>query len=123
MFCWVVLVVSFSYTEVFRCQFVFFFFFKQKTAYEVRISDWSSDVYSSDLGPSLFQSCEEVPEPVNLRMAIEPCRTLGNHIVPHNRVGYRAFRNGWFPSACQLFGWRLNCLDAAVPAGAQAQRC
>src|SRR3546814_8640489 len=29
--------------------FVFFFFFKQKTAYEMRISDWSSDVRSSDL--------------------------------------------------------------------------
>src|SRR3546814_7806737 len=27
------------------------FFFKQKTAYEMRISDWSSDVCSSDLGP------------------------------------------------------------------------
>src|SRR3546814_157789 len=31
---------------MFRCVF---FFFKQKTAYEVRISDWSSDVCSSDL--------------------------------------------------------------------------
>src|SRR3546814_14285739 len=31
-----------------RCVF-FFFFFKQKTAYEMRISDWSSDVCSSDL--------------------------------------------------------------------------
>src|SRR3546814_9205153 len=30
------------------CIFVFFFF-KQKTAYEMRISDWSSDVCSSDL--------------------------------------------------------------------------
>src|SRR3546814_9113317 len=29
--------------------FMFFFFFKQKTAYEMRISDWSSDVCSSDL--------------------------------------------------------------------------
>src|SRR3546814_10488777 len=28
---------------------VCFFFFKQKTAYEMRISDWSSDVCSSDL--------------------------------------------------------------------------
>src|SRR3546814_1675356 len=28
---------------------LFLFFFKQKTAYEVRISDWSSDVCSSDL--------------------------------------------------------------------------
>src|SRR3546814_1095397 len=27
-----------------------FFFFKQNTAYEMRISDWSSDVCSSDLG-------------------------------------------------------------------------
>src|SRR3546814_9242764 len=37
-----------------------FFFFKQKTAYEMRISDWSSDVCSSDLfrrrGCSLFAS-------------------------------------------------------------------
>src|SRR3546814_371025 len=30
----------------------YFFFFKQKTAYEMRISDWSSDVCSSDLIPS-----------------------------------------------------------------------
>src|SRR3546814_18610632 len=29
--------------------YAFFFFFKQKTAYEMRISDWSSDVCSSDL--------------------------------------------------------------------------
>src|SRR3546814_4149148 len=31
------------------CFLYFFFFFKQKTAYEMRISDWSSDVCSSDL--------------------------------------------------------------------------
>src|SRR3546814_4637558 len=31
------------------CFFFFVFFFKQKTAYEMRISDWSSDVCSSDL--------------------------------------------------------------------------
>src|SRR3546814_3741530 len=31
------------------CLILVFFFFKQKTAYEVRISDWSSDVCSSDL--------------------------------------------------------------------------
>src|SRR3546814_1670923 len=33
------------------CSFVVIFFFKQKTAYELRISDWSSDVCSSDLFP------------------------------------------------------------------------
>src|SRR3546814_15591684 len=32
------------------CLCILFFFFKQKTAYEMRISDWSSDVCSSDLG-------------------------------------------------------------------------
>src|SRR3546814_995361 len=37
------------YTCLFLCSTVFFFFFKQKTAYEMRISDWSSDVCSSDL--------------------------------------------------------------------------
>src|SRR3546814_3891040 len=36
--------------------FCLFFFFKQKTAYEMRISDWSSDVCSSDLVPARRQS-------------------------------------------------------------------
>src|SRR3546814_8890317 len=35
-----------------------FFFFKQKTAYEMRISDWSSDVCSSDLVESRKRRCE-----------------------------------------------------------------
>src|SRR3546814_1306932 len=38
----------------------FFFFFKQKTAYEMRISDWSSDVCSSDL-LALHASRSDVP--------------------------------------------------------------
>src|SRR3546814_11962875 len=36
----------------------FFFFFKQKTAYELRISDWSSDWFSSDLG-TIYQGRTE----------------------------------------------------------------
>src|SRR3546814_9158920 len=36
-----------------------FFFFKQKTAYEMRISDWSSDVCSSDLLALVAQSQRE----------------------------------------------------------------
>src|SRR3546814_4015606 len=42
------------YTILCRCVVLvglYFFFFKQKTAYEMRISDWSSDVCSSDLPP------------------------------------------------------------------------
>src|SRR3546814_685640 len=36
--------------------FLFVFFFKQKTAYEMRISDWSSDVCSSDHPPVVARS-------------------------------------------------------------------
>src|SRR3546814_1741985 len=46
-----------------------FFFFKQKTAYEVRISDWSSDVCSSDL---LARQVE----------LVEPHPTLAQRRVP-----------------------------------------
>src|SRR3546814_4568106 len=41
--------LSFCFVYFVSC--FFFFFFKQKTAYEMRISDWSSDVCSSDLDP------------------------------------------------------------------------
>src|SRR3546814_19853427 len=44
-----------------------FFFFKQKTAYEMRISDWSSDVCSSDLGKVL----DQFSNPDNPRAHIE----------------------------------------------------
>src|SRR3546814_1798949 len=50
--CILFFMVCFCYFS-FSCSFFFFvflfFFFKQKTAYEMRISDWSSDVCSSDL--------------------------------------------------------------------------
>src|SRR3546814_9760221 len=38
-----------------------FFFFKQKTAYEMRIRDWSSDVCSSDLGDEADRQVFKVP--------------------------------------------------------------
>src|SRR3546814_9946954 len=47
-----------------------FFFFKQKTAYEMRISDWSSDVCSSDL----FRQSILPPSPPLLEVGI-PVRT------------------------------------------------
>src|SRR3546814_3253520 len=46
------------YLIYFYCFCSHFFFFKQKTAYEMRISDWSSDVCSSDLRP---QRAEQLP--------------------------------------------------------------
>src|SRR3546814_2016154 len=46
-----------------------FFFFKQKTAYEMRISDWSSDVCSSDLQSSAgtwrLEICDQYPSADN----------------------------------------------------------
>src|SRR3546814_7145640 len=49
--------------------FCSFFFFKQKTAYEVRISDWSSDVCSSDLSGASHASAPHsgAPHHKNLR--------------------------------------------------------
>src|SRR3546814_1142662 len=44
-----ILSLLFSLRSISFIHFVLFFFFKQKTAYEMRISDWSSDVCSSDL--------------------------------------------------------------------------
>src|SRR3546814_6125850 len=41
-----------------NCYLVIVFFFKQKTAYEMRISDWSSDVCSSDLFDSFTDLAE-----------------------------------------------------------------
>src|SRR3546814_923804 len=59
--------VSFLYVLLL---FHFIFFFKQKTAYEMRISDWSSDVCSSDL---VIEHVEELtPFLRNLREALAP---------------------------------------------------
>src|SRR3546814_8366484 len=42
----------------------YFFFFKQKTAYEMRISDWSSDVCSSDLpSDDIISAVDYLKEP------------------------------------------------------------
>src|SRR3546814_8139701 len=48
--------------------FVFFFFFKQKTAYDMRISDWSSDVCSSDLLPMSTSFAMSIRSLANLRI-------------------------------------------------------
>src|SRR3546814_6040319 len=63
--------------------FLFFFFFKQKTAYEMRISDWSSDVCSSDLLAGLL------PRPDRPR----PVRGQAGHLRRPCRPGVRDRRD------------------------------
>src|SRR3546814_4666484 len=53
------------------CVYLGLFFFKQKTAYEMRISDWSSDVCSSDL---LHQ--------LNFDDIVDYLERLGNRLDP-----------------------------------------
>src|SRR3546814_10051758 len=43
------------------------FFFKQKTAYEMRISDWSSDVCSSDLFEAAVHQFKDAPNVIDVR--------------------------------------------------------
>src|SRR3546814_15492844 len=54
-----------------------FFFFKQKTAYEMRISDWSSDVCSSDLAKYQSQP-NELPSITSPPAAASPSRSASD---------------------------------------------
>src|SRR3546814_3373386 len=70
------------------------FFFKQKTAYELRISDWISDVCSSDLVESfngrLRDECLNETLFVSLghaRSVLRLWRDDYNHVRPHSGVG------------------------------------
>src|SRR3546814_3344704 len=56
-----------------------FFFFKQKTAYEMRISDWSSDVCSSDLPLAIGQDLLVGPQHQRAESA-EKDALLLNHL-------------------------------------------
>src|SRR3546814_16873282 len=70
----------------------FFFFFKQKTAYEMRISDWSSDVCSSDL-PTLVAAVPEIAALVAegrvtvLRSDSTPSRSVLNALAAMEQPG------------------------------------
>src|SRR3546814_10922424 len=66
-----------------------FFFFKQKTAYEMRISEWSSDVCSSDLG----NRTDQLPAPA-YRVPHPPRPRSGRELLRH-RVRLRSeYRSG-----------------------------
>src|SRR3546814_10654618 len=60
-----------------------FFFFKQKTAYGMRISDWSSDVCSSDLGVAAGIGEADHLGPRGLRLQQERGEVAGAERMPH----------------------------------------
>src|SRR3546814_4109591 len=66
--------------SLFMFYFVFFFF-KQKTAYEMRISDWSSDVCSSDLSPICFSNIPRSGSISCLPCITNNCRILNIHFL------------------------------------------
>src|SRR3546814_5697024 len=55
------------------------FFFKQKTAYEMRISDWSSDVCSSDLAVMIGKAMIEIPPKFEAQTPVHPGVKDRNH--------------------------------------------
>src|SRR3546814_12220701 len=59
----------------------FLFFFKQKTAYEMRISDWSSDVCSSDLHVSVFGTDYATPDGTGVRDYIHVSDLARAHVL------------------------------------------
>src|SRR3546814_2690262 len=71
MFCYCILLL-FDYFGLFV-----FFFFKQKTAYEMRISDWSSDVCSSDLPAHVTRQLIGIARPDYAPVYAEALEQLG----------------------------------------------
>src|SRR3546814_4253909 len=70
----VVSLLSCAFCDLLFYSFVFVFFFKQKTAYEMRISDWSSDVCSSDLSAQPAQG--------GMTLASNPIQLLIGLLLP-----------------------------------------
>src|SRR3546814_3836910 len=75
-----------------------FFFFKQKTAYEMRISDWSSDVCSSDLSKKPWP--RPTPKALPSARRSMPLATPGHARSEERRVGKECVstcRSRWSP--------------------------
>src|SRR3546814_5884548 len=99
-----------------------FFFFKQKTAYEMRISDWSSDVCSSDLiggylsGPATLQCAPGGNGPLRLSfVAGHRDEAIADSSVrccsTGDAGGSRANLEAVPPASCRL----RHCQAAQVP--------
>src|SRR3546814_11985631 len=95
-----------------KCVVLWMFFFKQKTAYEMRISDWSSDVCSSDLaGDGARAGLAPAPQVADQPGVVDrdPPELGGRHIrLPQKPLDLAQHRHLQTP-------FRLGCCSLNVP--------
>src|SRR3546814_5378348 len=96
----------------------FFFFFKQKTAYELRISDWSSDVFSADLLQYRDRRGDGIDERSDARRrrdAAGPCVAAGS--LGERGADAAADRAAYCAHALADPAWQRRRARAALAAG------
>src|SRR3546814_18956740 len=99
--------------------FIFFFFFKQKTAYEMRISDWSSDVCSSDL-----INLEDIAAPNCFIIEAALKERMNIPVFHDDQHGTAIITAAGLINACHLTGRDLKDIRVVVNgAGAAAIAC
>src|SRR3546814_6765223 len=83
------------------------FFFKQKTSYEMRISDWSSDVCSSDLieKPGDYMTLRLVGEPVIISRTRDGRISASYNMCVHRGVEVAEGRGNTRAFKCPYHGW------------------
>src|SRR6186713_1242111 len=79
---------SFGEAVAFLIEVGIFFFFQQKTAYEIPLCDWSSDVCSSDLPPAAVGTAP-APEGLTRRVRGRPRPRTGNAVPEIGRASCR----------------------------------
>src|SRR3546814_3780401 len=102
-----------------------FFFFKQKTAYEMRISDWSSDVCSSDLqkeedmAPAAHDPSRKVPTimtTADMAMKVDPEYRKVSERFRHDHEAFKdAWARAWFKLTQRDMGPKARYLGPEVP--------
>src|SRR3546814_1501248 len=109
---------------------ILFFFFKQKTAYEMRISDWSSDVCSSDLVVHAWGLDVRRLHVVARRNMRANCKSLIQRRFPAAdtvRPDTRSVRADAFPvvpRSCSSAPWaRWLCRGAIAPMRRSCKAC
>src|SRR3546814_6026609 len=106
----------------------FFFFFKQKTAYELRISDWSSDVCSSDLhgprppGSSPASKTQPPPAPMKVLGIESSCDETGVAVYDTALAGAAGLRAHAVYSQIALHAQYGGVVPEPASRGRESQR-